>query len=115
VLVQHYGMIGVSVGTAIPLLVTKLILQPPYVCRALALDLRAYCLELGRAALLAILSQMPLLAFVQTFGIASLPMMLMITLGYYPLCWMLLYVGLLRESDRRRIGSAIPALRWLAP
>ena len=28
ILVQHYGMIGVSVGTAIPLLVTKLILQP---------------------------------------------------------------------------------------
>jgi O-antigen/teichoic acid export membrane protein len=115
ILVQHYGMVGVSVGTAVPLLVTKLILQPPYVCSALALDLRAYYLELGRAALLAVLSQVPLLAFVQAFGVASLPVMLMITVGYYPLCWMLLYFALLRESDRRRIGSAIPALRWLAP
>jgi O-antigen/teichoic acid export membrane protein len=115
ILVQHYGMIGVSLGTAIPLLVTKLILQPPYMCRALALDLRAYAVELGRAALLAILSQVPLFAFVHTFGISSLPMLLMIVVGYYPLCWTLLYVGLLRASDRRRIGSAIPALRRLAP
>jgi O-antigen/teichoic acid export membrane protein len=115
VLVQHYGMIGVSLGTAIPLVVTKLILQPPYVCRALALDLRAYSVEVGRAMFLAVLSQAPLFAFVHAFGIASLPMMLMIVVAYYPLCWTLLYVGLLRESDRRRIGSAIPALRRLAP
>jgi O-antigen/teichoic acid export membrane protein len=111
-LVQHYGMIGVSLGTAIPLLVTRLIVQPRYVCRALALDLRAYYFELGRVALLAILSQVPLLAIVHTFGVSSLPMMLMLVLGYYPLCWILLYRAILPAADRRRIGSAIPALRW---
>jgi O-antigen/teichoic acid export membrane protein len=115
ILVQFYGMIGVSLGTAIPLLVAKLFLQPVYICRVLALDLHTYYFELGRAALLAALSQVPLLAFVQTFGITSLPMMLVIAIGYYPACWMLLYLGLLRASDRRRIGGAIPALRWLAP
>jgi O-antigen/teichoic acid export membrane protein len=112
-LVQHYGMIGVSLGTAIPLLVTRLILQPRFICRALALDLRSYYLELGRAALLAILSQLPLLAFVHAFGVSSLPMMLMLVLGYYPLCWILLYRAVLPAADRRRIGDAIPALRWL--
>jgi O-antigen/teichoic acid export membrane protein len=115
ILVRDYGMLGVSLGTAIPLLVTKLILQPPYVCNALALDLRAYYFELGRSALLAVASQVPLLAFVQTFGIPSLPMMLTIVAGYYPLCWIVLYIKLLRESDRRQIGITIPALRWLAP
>jgi O-antigen/teichoic acid export membrane protein len=112
-LVQHYGMVGVSLGTAVPLLVTRLIVQPRYVCRALDLDLRAYYLELGRAALLAVLSQLPLLAVVQAFGISSLPMMLLLVLGYYPLCWVLLYRAVLPATDRRRIGSAIPPLRWL--
>jgi O-antigen/teichoic acid export membrane protein len=112
-LVQHYGMIGVSLGTAIPLLVTRLIVQPRYVCRALALDLRLYRLEVGRAALLAALSQVPLLAFVHTFGVWSLPMMLMLVLGYYPLCWMLLYRAVLPKTDRRRISDAIPAVKWL--
>ena len=112
-LVQHYGMIGVSLGTAIPLLVTRLILQPRYVCRALALDLRAYYYHLGRAALLAILSQMPLLAFVHALRISSLPMIFALVLGYYPLCWILLYRAILPAADRRRIGDAIPALRWL--
>ena len=95
--------------------VTRLILQPRYVCRALALDLHAYYFELGRAALLAILSQVPLLLIVQAFGISSLPMMLVLMLGYYPLCWTLLYCAILPEKDRRRIGGAIPALRWLVP
>jgi O-antigen/teichoic acid export membrane protein len=112
-LVQYYGMVGVSLGTAIPLLVTRLILQPRYVCHALALDLRAYYSELGRAALLAIVSQLPLLAFVQIFGVSSLPMMLLLVVGYYPLCWILLYRAILPATDRRRIGSAVPALRWL--
>jgi O-antigen/teichoic acid export membrane protein len=113
VLAGRYGMVGVSLGTAIPLLATRLIVQPRYVCGALGLDLRAYYLELGRVALLAILSQMPLLALMHTFGVSSLPMMLMLALGYYPPCWLLLYRVILREGDRRRISAAIPALRWL--
>lgn len=84
-------MIGVSLGAAIPLLVSRLMLQRRYVCRALALDLRAYYLELRGAALLASLSQVPLLVIVHAFGSFSLPMMLMLVLDYYPLCRMLLY------------------------
>jgi O-antigen/teichoic acid export membrane protein len=113
VLVQPYGMIGVSLGTAIPLLVTRLIVQPRYVCRALALDPRVYWFELGRAALLAISSQAPLLAFVHAFGVSSLGAMAVLVLGYYPLCWMVLYRAILPAADRRRIGDAVPALRWL--
>jgi O-antigen/teichoic acid export membrane protein len=112
-LVQQYGMIGVSLGTAIPLLVTRLMLQPRHVCRALAFDLRTYYLELGRAAVLAILIQVPLLALVHTFGISSLPMMFALVLVYYPLCWILLYRAVLPAADRRRIGRVIPAARWL--
>ena len=112
-LVQHYGMIGVSLGTAIPALVTRLILQPRYVCGVLALDLRAYYVELGRVALLAVLSQLPLLAVVRTLGLSSLAMMLLLVMAYYPICWILLYRAILPATDRRRIGSAIPALRWL--
>jgi hypothetical protein len=112
-LVQHFGMIGVSLGTAIPLLVTRLILQPLYVCRALGLDQHAYYLHIGRAALLAILSQVPLLVLVHALAISSLPMMFALVLGYYPLCWFLLYRAVLPAADRHRIGDAIPSLKWL--
>jgi O-antigen/teichoic acid export membrane protein len=113
VLAGQYGMVGVSLGTAIPLLATRLLVQPRYVCGALGLDLRAYYLELGRVALLAVLSQLPLLVLIQTFGVPSLPMLLMLALGYYLPCWMLLYRAILPATDRRRIGSALPALRSL--
>jgi O-antigen/teichoic acid export membrane protein len=114
VLAQPYGMIGVSLGTAIPLLFTRLIVQPRYVCAVLSLDVRAYYFEVGRAALLAILSQVPLVAFLDILGISSLPMMLLLVLGYYPVCWLLLYRAILPAADRRRIGSTIPALRCLS-
>jgi hypothetical protein len=107
-------MIGVSLGTAIPLLFTRLIVQPRYVCAVLSLDVRAYYFEVGRAALLAILSQVPLVAFLDILGISSLPMMLLLVLGYYPVCWLLLYRAILPAADRRRIGSTIPALRCLS-
>jgi O-antigen/teichoic acid export membrane protein len=113
ILVDQYGMIGVSLGTAIPLLATRLLVQPRYVCGALGLDLRAYYLELGRVALLVVLSQLPLLVLMHTFGVPSLPMMLTLALAYYPPCWLLLYRVILREGDRRRISGALPTLRWL--
>jgi O-antigen/teichoic acid export membrane protein len=113
ILVQFYGMIGVSLGTAIPLLATKLLLQPRYVCRALDVSLHAYYHEIGRAALFAVVGQVPLAVFVNSIGISSLPLMLMVGIGYYPLCWIVLSRGVLSEADKRQFVRAAPALRWL--
>lgn len=42
ILVKKYGLIGVALGTAIPMLIIKIFVQPIYVCRFISLDLRKY-------------------------------------------------------------------------
>jgi O-antigen/teichoic acid export membrane protein len=52
VLVQFYGLKGVALGTAIPMIIFKLLLQPVYVCRAIGVPLGTYYLSgLGGPAL----------------------------------------------------------------
>jgi O-antigen/teichoic acid export membrane protein len=114
VLVQFYGMIGVSLGTAIPLVVCTLLAQPRYVCRTLELELGAYYRELGRAALLAILYQSPLFIYIYSGESSSLMLTATIACAYYPVCAILLFRRALSRSDRLRISRAVPALRFLA-
>jgi O-antigen/teichoic acid export membrane protein len=42
VLVKHYGIYGVALGTAIPMLIINLFVQPVYVCRITGLPLLTY-------------------------------------------------------------------------
>jgi O-antigen/teichoic acid export membrane protein len=114
VLVQFYGMTGVSLGTAIPLLISMLVVQPRYVCRTLELELSAYYRELGRVALIAALYQAPL--FVCMYGVDSFPLVLTLVVSsvYYVVCLILLFRHVLSGSDRLRIGRVVPALRRFA-
>jgi O-antigen/teichoic acid export membrane protein len=49
-LARKYGMIGVAMGTCIPMVLMKLLIQPVYVCRSLKLPLAEYYFAvLGRA------------------------------------------------------------------
>jgi O-antigen/teichoic acid export membrane protein len=47
-LVRWYGIIGVALGTMIPMLVIRLLIQPIYVCRVTNIPFREYFLEMGR-------------------------------------------------------------------
>jgi O-antigen/teichoic acid export membrane protein len=50
-LARKYGLIGVAIGTAVPMLVLKLFIQPIYVCRQSGLTTKTYYVGLfGRAA-----------------------------------------------------------------
>lgn len=42
-LVQKMGILGVALGTAIPILITAVFIQPVYVARILQIPLRSYC------------------------------------------------------------------------
>ncbi len=48
-LVRKYGMLGVALGTMIPMVITKLFVQPVYVCRAADLDFPEYVRSMGRS------------------------------------------------------------------
>lgn len=45
-LVKKYGIIGIALGTTIPTLVTKISIQPIYVCRIIQLEISKYLREL---------------------------------------------------------------------
>ena len=50
-LARKYGIIGVALGTAIPMIILKLLVQPVYVCRHIGLPRTGYYMNiLGRAA-----------------------------------------------------------------
>lgn len=42
ILVQYYGMLGVAIGTAIPMAITTIVAYPYYVCRVLKIRLNEY-------------------------------------------------------------------------
>jgi O-antigen/teichoic acid export membrane protein len=42
ILVQRFGMMGVALGTAIPMVVIKLFIQPVYVCKSIGLNIGNY-------------------------------------------------------------------------
>jgi O-antigen/teichoic acid export membrane protein len=44
-LIGSYGLVGVALGTAIPLLITSVLFLPIHVCRTLGLGLRQYLIE----------------------------------------------------------------------
>lgn len=47
-LVRWYGMLGVALGTLIPMVVSKVIVQPVYVCRVAGIDYYEYVRKMGR-------------------------------------------------------------------
>jgi O-antigen/teichoic acid export membrane protein len=48
---RKYGLLGVALGTLVPIAVAKLFIQPAYVCRHLQLSLKTYYFDLlGRSA-----------------------------------------------------------------
>lgn len=49
-LVTRYGMLGVALGTMIPMVITKLIIQPIQVCRVMNFDYLEYLQSMGKSA-----------------------------------------------------------------
>ena len=51
VLVRHYGLLGVALGTMIPMVLTKFLIQPWYVCKVMNISLAEYWQMMARAML----------------------------------------------------------------
>ena len=55
-LVRHFGIIGVALGTAVPMVITKLFIQPWYVCKVANLNVWEYWAVMAKAILFTMLS-----------------------------------------------------------
>jgi O-antigen/teichoic acid export membrane protein len=111
-----YGIVGVALGTAVPLLVVKLTLQPWYVTKSLGLSLREY---FGRAL------ARPLAVAGLFFGLCYITNGLQAKDNFWHLVGTLSWEGLaliflvciigFNRSDRQMIGARLPLVASFLP
>ena len=115
---KRYGILGVALGTAVPMLATKLILQPWFVLRALRLSAREYVLDaLARPLLAALLFitlvKLPLSKFPapnwQEFALIGAVQ----TALFAALAWAVGVTGDERRALRRRARQMVVTRGWL--
>ena len=108
-LVRHYGMVGVAMGTAIPMIITKLVVQPWYVTRALGIDLGVYVRSVLVPALVLGLIQVPLALVIMRCRIASYPQLVLLALVSYACVFVLATRVVLSSSERSVVWKMLPA------
>jgi O-antigen/teichoic acid export membrane protein len=109
-LVQSYGIQGVALGTAIPLLATRLFIYPTYVCRQAALPVSVYYRQVGRLFLLTAAGQLPLWLFVREFQVSTYTAMLVSATAFYSVYGLILLRYVLPLADRLVLAKAVPKL-----
>jgi len=104
-LVRKYGMYGVAVGTAVPMVLMAVFVQPWYACRAIDLPLRHYASLLARAALCAagflLLAWLPTRWFMAADYAAIAGGVAVVTALYWPLVF---FFGFPAEERRTLLG-----------
>jgi O-antigen/teichoic acid export membrane protein len=86
VLVKKYGILGVALGTVFPMVISKLLIQPIYVCRVARLDYREYIQKAGKTILVAVGSLIIPFALSSKFAVPDYRMLLgvgLISLAFY--------------------------------
>jgi O-antigen/teichoic acid export membrane protein len=108
-LVQRYGILGVALGTAIPLLVTRLTIMPLYLCKIMRLSVRRLFKSIFPVASVAALAQIPLAYAISTVDIHSYWQILIWGAGYYLPLLAFFYLVMLTREERELFMEALPA------
>lgn len=108
---RQYGIVGVALGTAVPLLAVKLTLQPWYVTRVLHLSLREYFSRALARPLLACGLFVSICGLITGFQANASILHLLVTLSWQGLTLLILmYAVGLESSDRRTLALRFPAV-----
>lgn len=116
-LVRHFGMLGVALGTMIPMMATKLFVQPWYVCRAVKFDLLEYYCVLGKALLTTLVALLLPAALSLRFAAPNLGRLFFLAIAsaccFLPVVHFLLF----NARERAIVGSLLPIgrVRPVAP
>ncbi len=107
ILVGKYGLIGVALGTAIPLFFIKGLLQPVLVCRMLKISLLDYIREI--LGIIVVMSGSVVLLYVLISGFGILNYVMMITYGVISvlLLIVIIYAVCLNSSERKAIRKIL--------
>ena len=109
VLVRHWGMLGVALGTMIPMALTKIFVQPWYLCRIMHFDLGKYYALLARSLFATLLALLLPGALIFRFAAADYKVMLALIavsmLLFVPVAFALLFTAPERESLRNALSG----------
>lgn len=110
-LVGPLGLAGVALGTTIPLVLLRSLVQPGFVCRQIALPLPTYLRAVARAAVPALLLQLPACLLLVQLGAASPWLAIALAVVIWPILAVLLLFAAFDRAERDTLISALR--RWL--
>lgn len=111
-LVHRYGLFGVALGTMIPMIATKVFIQPWYACKAADIGVAEYFRMLLKAISLTLLALVvPALLALWLTTDSLIRIGLLIAASFC--CFVpVLYFALFNSEERNSVASAIP-MHWL--
>ncbi len=111
ILVRYYGMIGVALASAIPLVITRLIVIPYYVCQQIDFSHRLFQWQTNKILILCALGQWPLWHLLTYISVDSFLTILVTASFYYAMYIPLTIILLLPKKDQLLLIQAIPFLK----
>lgn len=107
-LVQSYGIIGVALGTAIPMLLARLTIQPIYICHIMELPVSRLVRGIAPVMLTAIIVQLPLVYAMTQITVDTYWQIAAWGIGYYAPILVFFYFVMLTDEERQLFAEAVP-------
>jgi O-antigen/teichoic acid export membrane protein len=110
-LVRHFGLLGVALGTMIPMMITKLFVQPWYVCRAANFNLAEYYSVLGKALMATLVALLLPASLTIRFAAPTLGALFGLAVASFCCFVPVVYFLLFDQSEREIVVSIFPIRR----
>jgi len=107
-LVHRFGLLGVALGTMIPMLITKLLVQPWYVCRTTGLSVIEYYGVLGKTLTRTIAALLLPAGLTLHFSEPKLGALLWLAMASLCCFVPVVYFFVFNRAERELIGSIMP-------
>ncbi|HUO35800.1 MAG TPA: oligosaccharide flippase family protein [Candidatus Acidoferrum sp.] len=105
---RSYGMIGVAMGTLVPMFVAKVLLQPPYVCRSAGISLlKYYVKDLGAGILAPAICAITFWTFLRNVHFSSLATVSLVIGVQAAIGCIATFFFVCGANDRQMIGRAV--------
>jgi O-antigen/teichoic acid export membrane protein len=111
-LVGEFGVLGVALGTTIPLVLLRAGVQPVFVCRQIDLPLATYLRSVARVAVPAIALQAPLWLLLADVGGAQPWLAIALAVVAWPVASLLLYFIAFDRAERDILWNAVGRWTW---
>ncbi|MCX5699838.1 MAG: oligosaccharide flippase family protein [Candidatus Omnitrophica bacterium] len=111
ILIKHYGLIGVALGTAIPFIINKAIILPVYICKVVGQNLIEY---IKKTTILPLIASIPYVILILLFKKTFYPKSILILIAEISICF-LIYCAIsinlcLEKLERQALWQSVKKL-----